>query len=1160
MFVLAMNGLVRDGAPAPAFAGAALRIDGRVRLLDDAEVIDFAGAPALAWPWREAGLPDPAAAAFDVRLTGPDHPVLVAVEVVSSPSDRSVDPPSPGLYKIDYTFEIALRFDEPVTVTGAPTLALEVGANTRQATYAYAPGPRTLVFAYTVRADDSDLDGIDVGRVADALTLGTDASIVSVRNGLDAAYGDLDPEPFGEHPIVGGTPSDTSLSVRDATVGEAHGTLTMTVALNFATDVDVEVDWETSDGTATAGSDYVTASGTLTVAQGDRVATFTVDVMNDTAAEGTETFAVTLSNGMTAVNDSVPLDKATATVTILDDDVPDAMVGVTAPAGSAPYRFERELEGASWTVSAAAAPSKDLVVNVLVAESGGDFVPESKQGVRQVTIPAGSTRATLAPVADDGADEPHGTVTVRVLPGPGYVVDSAASAAAVTVRDDDFATAPLEFALSPASGTVLEGGALAMEQVVRTVADGTFTATGDLARAIPGFEAARLRWGAVTHLETQAADIGVTPSEAPLAAADFVPDSGVGLVARRSLGSVTGADDGVDEDAERVLVALERTGGGATLLRAAEHPGAAGFDQALADGAFYRAALTVRDQALMLVPETTALDEGQSMTVRATMMPPQTAAFAVTLSLDSTARLDFQGTNRTLSFAPGATDSTGTVTLRAKRTASGDGSADVVLTGTPDATAVSPASTTLRVHDGGATAGGAILWETELTVGAYTTDGTGDGRYGYADTAADAVTGLTESTAGALDDATFEFQGVEYTVRRLTLGSSGVATIADMKGAFVATDARGTPLPVGRTEISSPNLQAGSHGNVPGLKLGLEVEGRGGVTRMRPLQLGTNNIGVLAEADWNSLDTGTDRVTVRLIDLGPMVWWNGVVAQAGDDTRNGYWVEDDTPNGGLVPDAFELADPDGQRVLYTVDRLTVATAGGGRVLRFSTTPDVPAGVASVLVSRQDYWEYNPAALPGSDDLYHVFPLTADARSLEAGVDYAFTLAEDATALSVEALHKGIARAMLVPMAGAGSAAPPPPALEEVWRADVTVAERCRHPLGAAADACDEYHIGVDAGGEVEGSADAPLGGLSDWSLPVYAETYRPTVAVLRFERNRNGRTDLTFVLNYLRIHHSRRFEGHLSTGLEIQGDYGARTHWYSHFYGTGLGRSTTSPG
>ena len=1160
MFVLAMNGLVRDGALAPAFAGAALRIDGRVRLLDDAELIDFAGAPALAWPWREAGLPDPAAAAFEVRLTGPDHPVLVAVEVVSSPLDRSYDPPI-LFYRFGFNLEIALRFDEPVTVTGAPTLALEVGANTRQATYAYAPGPRTLVFAYTVVAGDSDLNGIDVGRVADALTLGADASIVSVRNGLDAAYGDLDPEPFDEHKVGStGSLQSTSLSVRDATVGEAHGTLTMTVVLNFVTDVDVEVDWETSDGTATAGSDYATASGTLTVEEGDRVATFTVDVMNDTAAEGTETFAVTLSNGMTADNDSVPLDKATATVTILDDDVPDAMVGVTAPAGSAPYRFERELEGASWTVSAAAAPSKDLVVNVLVADSGGDFVPESKQGVRQVTIPAGSTRATLAPVADDGADEPHGTVTVRLLPGPGYVVDSAASAATVTVRDDDFATAPLEFALSPASGTVLEGGALAMEQVVRTVADGTFTATGDLARAIPGFEAARLRWGAVTHLETQAADIGVTASEAPLAAADFVPDGGMGLVARRSLGSVTGADDGVDEGAERVLVALERTGG-ATLLRAAEHPGAAGFDRALADGAFYRAALTVRDQALMLVPETTGLDEGQSMTVRATMMPPRAAAFAVTLSLDSTARLDFQGTNRTLSFAPGATDSTNTVTLRAKRTAPGDGAASVVLTGTPDATAVSPASTTLRVHDGGATAGGAILWETELTVGAYIADH-GDGRYGYADTAADAVTGLTESTAGALDDATFEFQGVEYTVRRLTLSTSGLATIADMKGVFVATDARGTPLPVGRPDIPSANIDALVASASP-VKLGLEVEGRDGVTRMRPLELETDRIGILAEAAWESLDAGTDKVTVRLIDMGPMVWWKGRMNQATTGTSNGYWVDSGTPNGGLAPDAFELENAAGDRVRYTVDRLTVATAGGGRVLRFSTTPDVPADIASLLVSRQDWQTYNPAPdrpsgadpespyPPGPDDLYHVFALTTAAGSMEAAADYTFTLAEDATAVSSEALHKGIARAMLVPRAGAGSAAPPPPAIEEIWRADVTVGELCARPGPTDAAPCAESFVGAGTGNS-NGGTDPErypavrFGDVSDWRLPLRS----PTIFItLRFERHADGRNDLLLLPMVLRIQRDTKFEGNYGLGLEVQGDYGARMHWFDHTVG-----------
>ena len=563
----------------------------------------------------------------------------------------------------------------------------------------------------------------------------------------------------------------------------------------------------------------------------------------------------------------------------------------------------------------------------------------------------------------------------------------------------------------------------------------------------------------------------------------------------------------------------------------------------------------------MLVPETTALDEGQSMTVRATMMPPRAAAFAVTLSLDSTARLDFQGTNRTLSFAPGATDSTNTVTLRAKRTAPGDGAASVVLTGTPDATAVSPASTTLRVHDGGATAGGAILWETELTVGAYIADH-GDGRYGYADTAADAVTGLTESTAGALDDATFEFQGVEYTVRRLTLSTSGLATIADMKGVFVATDARGTPLPVGRPDIPSANIDALVASASP-VKLGLEVEGRDGVTRMRPLELETDRIGILAEAAWESLDAGTDKVTVRLIDMGPMVWWKGRMNQATTGTSNGYWVDSGTPNGGLAPDAFELENAAGDRVRYTVDRLTVATAGGGRVLRFSTTPDVPADIASLLVSRQDWQTYNPAPdrpsgadpespyPPGPDDLYHVFALTTAAGSMEAAADYTFTLAEDATAVSSEALHKGIARAMLVPRAGAGSAAPPPPAIEEIWRADVTVGELCARPGPTDAAPCAESFVGAGTGNS-NGGTDPErypavrFGDVSDWRLPLRS----PTIFItLRFERHADGRNDLLLLPMVLRIQRDTKFEGNYGLGLEVQGDYGARMHWFDHTVG-----------
>ena len=54
--------------------------------------------------------------------------------------------------------------------------------------------------------------------------------------------------------------------------------------------------YATSAGTATAGSDYTTTSGTLTIAAGETSGTINVPVTNDTDAESLETFTVTLSN------------------------------------------------------------------------------------------------------------------------------------------------------------------------------------------------------------------------------------------------------------------------------------------------------------------------------------------------------------------------------------------------------------------------------------------------------------------------------------------------------------------------------------------------------------------------------------------------------------------------------------------------------------------------------------------------------------------------------------------------------------------------------------------------------------------------------------------------------------------------------------------------
>ena len=108
------------------------------------------------------------------------------------------------------------------------------------------------------------------------------------------------------------------LSVADASVDEGDtgsATMTFTVRLTPAAVAPVTVEWATSDGTATAGTDYTAGNGTLTFDAQDSSKTFTVTVAGDEVDEPNETFTVTLSNASGAT-----LGNATATGTITDDD------------------------------------------------------------------------------------------------------------------------------------------------------------------------------------------------------------------------------------------------------------------------------------------------------------------------------------------------------------------------------------------------------------------------------------------------------------------------------------------------------------------------------------------------------------------------------------------------------------------------------------------------------------------------------------------------------------------------------------------------------------------------------------------------------------------------------------------------------------------------
>ena len=107
-----------------------------------------------------------------------------------------------------------------------------------------------------------------------------------------------------------------AVSVADAEVDEAEGaTLDFTVTLSRASGEAVTVDYGTSDGTATAGSDYTATSGTLTFAAGETSKTVSVPVLDDSHDEGSETMTLTLSNPSGAI---VEDGEATGTINNTD--------------------------------------------------------------------------------------------------------------------------------------------------------------------------------------------------------------------------------------------------------------------------------------------------------------------------------------------------------------------------------------------------------------------------------------------------------------------------------------------------------------------------------------------------------------------------------------------------------------------------------------------------------------------------------------------------------------------------------------------------------------------------------------------------------------------------------------------------------------------------
>ena len=228
-------------------------------------------------------------------------------------------------------------------------------------------------------------------------------------------------------------------STATANVGEGGGNVSLTVQRINGDDGAASVQYATSSGSATAGADFQTTAGTVNWADNDdNNKTILIPIINDTADENNETFTVTLSNATGAALGT----PSTVTVTILDNDEPQAQPGTLAlssdaisvaeGAGQALILVNRSggSDGAASVNYATAAGS---------ATAGQDFT--STNGTLNWTDGDSDSKSFAVPILNDNDDESLETFLVSLSNATGATLGTPSSAT-VSIQDDDGGVEP----------------------------------------------------------------------------------------------------------------------------------------------------------------------------------------------------------------------------------------------------------------------------------------------------------------------------------------------------------------------------------------------------------------------------------------------------------------------------------------------------------------------------------------------------------------------------------------------------------------------------------------------------------------------------------------------------------------------------------------------
>ena len=302
-----------------------------------------------------------------------------------------------------------------------------------QVHWATAPGTATAPADFTASSGNVTLTRANSQRVVSVPVVGdasdepTETFVVNLSNltGSPGRIGDA-------QGVATITDNDNPpvLSIDDVSVGEGDAgntTASFTASLSAPNSSPVTFTFATTAGTATAGTDYTTASGSKTIPAGSTSVPINIVVKGDTVDEPDETFGVTISAPVNAT-----IGDGSGVGTISDDDpLPLISVGdaslAEGDAGGSTITFGVTLSHASaQTVTVAWGTADDT------ADQPGDYAT----GSGTVTFLPGDTSETVdVTVNGDTVDEFDESFTVDLsAPSNGAIGDGSAVG---TITDDD---------------------------------------------------------------------------------------------------------------------------------------------------------------------------------------------------------------------------------------------------------------------------------------------------------------------------------------------------------------------------------------------------------------------------------------------------------------------------------------------------------------------------------------------------------------------------------------------------------------------------------------------------------------------------------------------------------------------------------------------------